>query len=78
MRPLKADRLQAKDEAVFAQVVAKAFSQRRKMLRRVLADWAPQINWEAVGIDPTARAEQVSLAQYIALSDALTPLLAAP
>ncbi len=77
MRPLKADRLQAKDEAVFAQVVAKAFSQRRKMLRRVLADWAPQINWEAVGIDPTARAEQVSLAQYIALSDALTPLLAA-
>lgn len=78
MRPLKADRLQAKDEAVFAQVVAKAFSQRRKMLRRVLADWAPQINWEAVGIDPTARAEQVSLAQYISLSDALTPLLAAP
>ena len=78
MRPLKADRLQAKDEAVFAQVVAKAFSQRRKMLRRGLADWAPQINWEAVGIDPTARAEQVSLAQYIALSDALTPLLAAP
>lgn len=78
MRPLKADRIQAKDEAVFAQVVAKAFSQRRKMLRRVLADWAPQINWEAVGIDPTARAEQVSLAQYIALSDALTPLLAAP
>lgn len=78
MRPLKADRLQAKDEAVFAQVVAKAFSQRRKMLRRVLADWAPQINWEAVGIDPTARAEQVSLAQYISLSDALTPLLVAP
>ena len=75
MRPLKADRPQAKDAAVFETVVAQAFSQRRKMLRRVLAQWAEHIDWEALGIAPTDRAEAVSLAQYIALSDALTPFM---
>ena len=76
MRPLKADRPQAKDSAVFEKVVAQAFSQRRKMLRRVLAVWADHIDWDAVGIQPTDRAESVGLMQYIALSDMLTPLLA--
>lgn len=73
MRPLRADRPQAKDAAVFETVVAQAFSQRRKMLRRALAQWVEFIDWEAVGIAPTDRAEAVSLQQYIALSDALTP-----
>lgn len=76
MRPLKADRPQADNAGVFEKVVARAFSQRRKMLRRVLAEWSEHINWEEVGIEPTARAEQVGLVQYIALSNALTPLLA--
>lgn len=76
MRPLKADRPQAKNAAVFEKVVAQAFSQRRKMLRRTLAQWAQHIDWEQVGIDPTDRAEHISLQQYIALSDALTPVLA--
>lgn len=77
MRPLKADRPQAKDAAVFETVVAQAFSQRRKMLRRALAQWADHIDWEAVGIAPTDRAEAVGLSQYIALSDALTPYIMA-
>lgn len=77
MRPLKADRPQAKNAVVFETVVAQAFSQRRKMLRRTLAQWSEHIDWDAVGIDPTARAEHLTLQQYIALSDALTPVLAA-
>lgn len=76
MRPLKADRPQPKDAAVFEQVVAQAFSQRRKMLRKALSPWAPHFDWDAVGIAPTDRAEVVGLSQFIALSDALTPLLA--
>lgn len=76
MRPLKDDRPKPKDVAVFEQVVAQAFSQRRKMLRKALASWVTHIDWEAVGITPTDRAEVVGLSQYIALSDALTPLLA--
>ncbi|MGO3743212.1 16S rRNA (adenine(1518)-N(6)/adenine(1519)-N(6))-dimethyltransferase RsmA [Kerstersia sp.] len=71
MRPLPADRPQPQSEAAFSTVVARAFSQRRKMLRRVLADWAEDIPWEALGIEPTDRAESVTVAQYIGLSDAL-------
>lgn len=71
MRPLPADRLRPRSEAAFSTVVARAFSQRRKMLRRVLADWAEDIPWEALGIEPTGRAESVTVAQYIGLSDAL-------
>jgi 16S rRNA (adenine1518-N6/adenine1519-N6)-dimethyltransferase len=41
------------------------------MLRRVLADWAPQVPWEALDIAPTARAEDISVDRYIRLSDAL-------
>lgn len=76
MRPLKADRPQAKDPVVFERVVAQAFSQRRKMLRGVLAEWIDHIDWDAVGIAPTDRADAVGLQQFIALSDMLTPLLA--
>ncbi|HHU94696.1 MAG TPA: 16S rRNA (adenine(1518)-N(6)/adenine(1519)-N(6))-dimethyltransferase RsmA [Alcaligenaceae bacterium] len=76
MRPLKADRPQAKDPVVFERVVAQAFSQRRKMLRGVLSEWMDHIDWDAVGIAPTDRADAVGLQQFIALSDMLTPLLA--
>ena len=65
------DRLRPVSARAFETVVARAFSQRRKMLRRVLADWAPQVPWEALDIAPTARAEDVSVDRYIRLSDAL-------
>lgn len=76
MRPLSAQkRLQPQSEAVFAQVVTRAFSQRRKMLRRVLADWQQWIDWQAFGATDSLRAEQLSVAQFVALSDQLTPYL---
>lgn len=71
MMPLPGDRLRPVSAKAFETVVARAFSQRRKMLRRVLADWAPQVPWEALDIAPTARAEDVSVDRYIRLSDAL-------
>lgn len=71
MVPLPNERPRPRSEAAFAQVVAQAFSQRRKMLRRVLADWAADIDWDALGIAPTDRAEAVSPAQFMALSDQL-------
>lgn len=71
MIPLPNERPRPRSEAAFAQVVAQAFSQRRKMLRRVLADWAADIDWDALGIAPTDRAEAVSPAQFMALSDQL-------
>lgn len=71
MRPLGAARLQPQNEALFTAVVARAFSQRRKMLRRVLADWTKHIQWQALGAPETARAEELSLQQFIALADQL-------
>jgi 16S rRNA (adenine1518-N6/adenine1519-N6)-dimethyltransferase len=71
MQPLPASRRKPVSQKAFEQVVARAFSQRRKMLRRCLADWAPVINWDALGIAPTARAEQVSVEQFMSLADSL-------
>jgi len=71
MTPLGEHRLAARSEALFAQIVARAFAQRRKMLRRSLGDWATAIAWDDLGIAPTARAEDLSVAQYVALADHL-------
>lgn len=71
MVPLPASRPKPQSQKAFEQVVARAFAQRRKMLRRGLADWASAIEWDRLGIAPTARAEEVSVGQFIALSDSL-------
>jgi len=71
MIPLAADRPQAVDEALFGKVVQRAFSQRRKMLRGVMGEWTALIPWTELKIEPTWRAEQVSVAGFIAMSDAL-------
>lgn len=71
MIPLGTERARADDEALFAQVVQRAFSQRRKMLRRALGEWAGQLDWEGVGVEPTARAEQVSVQGFIRLANDL-------
>jgi len=71
MVPLGADRPRPASEAAFAALVTRAFAQRRKMLRRVLADWADDIEWHALGVAPTDRAETVSPRQFMAMSDQL-------
>ena len=71
MIPLGADRAQAVDHALFSKVVQRAFSQRRKMLRGVMSEWTALIPWSEIGIEPTWRAEQVSVAGFIAMTDAL-------
>jgi 16S rRNA (adenine1518-N6/adenine1519-N6)-dimethyltransferase len=72
MVPLPADRLRPRSEAALEQVVARAFAQRRKMLRRALGDWTAHVPWDVLGIAPTARAEEIPVAGFIALADALT------
>jgi len=52
------------DEALFAKVVATAFSQRRKTLRNTLASLVKQEVFEALGVDPRLRAENLALADY--------------
>lgn len=67
MIPLGDDRLEPQNYQLFSAVVAQAFNQRRKMIRRSLQQW--EFDFSALGIDETARAEDLSLAQFIALAD---------
>ena len=55
-------------------LVAKAFNQRRKMLRSSLKGLSPDIEDRliAAGIEPTDRAETVSIEQFCALSEVLS------
>jgi 16S rRNA (adenine1518-N6/adenine1519-N6)-dimethyltransferase len=61
------------DPAVLEHVVAKAFNQRRKMLRAALKGLTPDIEdrIRAAGLSPTERAEQVSIEGFCALARAV-------
>lgn len=56
------------DPAVLFRLVEAGFRQRRKMLRRSLSALAPAEAFAAAGVDPTARAEQLSLPEWAALA----------
>ena len=58
------------DGAVLTRVTTAAFGQRRKMLRSSLKSLAPDIEdrLRAAGIEPTQRAEEVSLEAFCALA----------
>ena len=64
-----------RDAALFEAVVKQAFATRRKMLRRALAaafgDDAVGAALAASGIAGTKRAEQLSVADFARLADAL-------
>jgi len=72
MAPLDASRPRARDEAVFGRIVASAFEQRRKMLRGALRGVVKPEAFAAAGIDAARRGETLSVAEFIALSDAAT------
>jgi 16S rRNA (adenine1518-N6/adenine1519-N6)-dimethyltransferase len=61
----------ALDYAHFAKLVATAFSQRRKMLRNTLREWCSEQQMLDAGITPTARAEEIGVAEFVRLSNAL-------
>jgi len=56
------------DRAKLATVVQTAFSQRRKTLRNNFKNLLTDDNLESVGVDPSARAETLSLETFVALS----------
>lgn len=70
MIPLPDQRPKPCDAQVFEKLVSQVFSQKRKMLRRSLQSY--KIDWERVGIVPTARPEELSVLDFIKLSDFIT------
>ena len=69
LTPLRPPPCVARDQAQFARVVAAAFSQRRKTLRNSLRNLVAPTDFAALQISPTARAQELSVAQFVALSD---------
>ena len=70
--PRPPEELSAKDEARFAAVVSAAFGQRRKMLRNNLKGILGDDGFVALGIAPTARAEELSVADYLRIANSLS------
>ena len=58
-------------EARLSQLVARAFSQRRKTIRNALRTVADETTLEAAGIDPGLRPEDVPIAGYVRLANTL-------
>jgi 16S rRNA (adenine1518-N6/adenine1519-N6)-dimethyltransferase len=69
--PKPAAELTVRDEALLAKLVLAAFGQRRKMLRNNLREFVDEAGLAAVGIKPTARAEELGVADYVRLANAL-------
>jgi 16S rRNA (adenine1518-N6/adenine1519-N6)-dimethyltransferase len=58
---------------LLSRITAAAFGQRRKMLRQSLKPLpGADIAMEACGIDPTRRAETLSVEEFVALARAMT------
>jgi 16S rRNA (adenine1518-N6/adenine1519-N6)-dimethyltransferase len=62
----------ATDENLLAAIVAAAFSQRRKTLRNSLSRYLTGSDFAALGIAPSARAQELSVEQYVAISNYLS------
>ena len=69
--PRPAADLAARDMAKFAEIVAAAFSQRRKMLRNTLSAYFSEAELVRLDIAPTARAESLAVEDYVRLANAL-------
>ncbi len=61
------------DEALFARVVAAAFSQRRKTLRNTLGSLLKPEDFAELGIDAGLRAETLPVATYESIAQHLSP-----
>ncbi len=61
----------AKDQKHFAKIVMAAFGQRRKTLRNTLKGLLDDVGFTALGINPQLRAENLSVSQFVAISNYL-------
>ncbi len=71
MIPLPADQLIVRNEKLFAAVVRTAFGQRRKTLRNTLRSYLGEAEFARLGIDPQARAENLSVAAFARIAEHL-------
>jgi 16S rRNA (adenine1518-N6/adenine1519-N6)-dimethyltransferase len=73
--PHKQPLIPASREKLFADIVLAAFSQRRKTLRNTLHGYLKPEDYAVLEIDPGLRAENLTVAQYVAIADHLNKRL---
>ena len=56
------------DEALFAHIVAAAFSKRRKTLRNALKDYLREEDFVRLGLDPQARPQELAVADFMRIA----------
>ena len=71
MLPLAAGQRLARDDELLAAVVSAAFAQRRKTLRNTLAAYLAAPDFVQLGIDSSRRAENLSVADFVHISNYL-------
>ena len=69
LEPYDVKPIVAKNEKALARLVGHVFTQRRKTLRNSLKGMLAEDGFEKAGVDPMARPETLSLADFVALSD---------
>ncbi|MDP2833834.1 MAG: 16S rRNA (adenine(1518)-N(6)/adenine(1519)-N(6))-dimethyltransferase RsmA [Pseudomonadota bacterium] len=70
--PLPPEAVPYRDARVFADVVGRAFGQRRKTLRNTLKGLVDAALFEELGIDPIRRGETLSVAEFAQLANRLS------
>ena len=73
MIPKPASARNAHDAKSLGELVTQAFGQRRKTLRNTLKGRVTDAQLQAAGIDPGARAEEIDVARYVALTNLIGP-----
>ena len=63
--------MRANNSQTLAKLVNLAFQQRRKTLRNALKQWLPGTQLDTLPVDASLRAEALSVADYVALANAL-------
>jgi 16S rRNA (adenine1518-N6/adenine1519-N6)-dimethyltransferase len=71
--PLGSRAAKALDESVFAEVVKRAFGQRRKTLRNALKGMVDEDLLRGLGVDPGARGETLPVGAFVAIANAALP-----
>jgi len=69
LMPLPPEAIPYRNATRFAEIVARAFGQRRKTLRNTLKGLVSAAVFEKLGIDPGRRGETLSVADFAALAD---------
>ncbi len=69
MIPMPKSEVAVRDEVLFAEIVAAAFSQRRKTLRNTLKPYLTEADFEQLGVDAQQRADNLSAAEFARIAN---------